>query len=54
MPLPQAVGSNAHQRVRTGSVMRFIAAASFAVSQRMALVADMASTIEEDTPILVM
>jgi hypothetical protein len=39
---------------RTGSVMRFMARASCASSQRMSLVADIASTkAEEDTPILV-
>ena len=37
-----------------GSVMRFIAEASFGSSQRTFLVSDIASTIEDETPILVM
>jgi len=39
--------------VRTGSVMRFIASASWLGSQRTSRVCDMASTTVEDTPILV-
>jgi hypothetical protein len=38
---------------RPGSVIRFIAAASLAPSQRTSLVSDMASTTEEETPIFV-
>jgi hypothetical protein len=43
-----------YQGFPTGSVIRRIARASFGASQRMSLVSDIASTIEEATPILVM
>ena len=38
----------------SGSVTRFIASACFGLSQRISLLSDIASTIEDETPILVM
>jgi len=43
-----------YQGFPIGSVIRRIARASFGASQRMSLVSDIASTMEEATPILVM
>ena len=45
---------DSNQRFVIGSVMRFIASASLGASQRISLVSDIACTIEDATPILVM
>ena len=51
---PDEVRNARCQGFPNGSVMRCIASASLGASQRTSLVADIASTMEDETPILVM